>query len=145
MMYIGTSLGGCLKSIMAGEVSKDDVLLIVTRTDCPDYDTFVNVVKAYYERGNPYASNPERYDLCDYEFDAVLLLAQYLWSMGKIHQPRTYGAPSGYVHSELGQSLWIEIIPPNRMNNPAVKNTWEQLKMLTTLTADHHNAGIYVR
>jgi len=134
MMYIGTSLGGCLKSIMAGEVSKDDVLLIVTRTDCPDYDKFVNVVKAYYEQGNPYASNPDRYELSNYKLDDVLLLAEYLWETGKIHQPRTYGIHGGYVHKDLRNNLWIEIIPPNKMNNPAVKNTWEQLKMLSALT-----------
>lgn len=133
-MYIGTSLGGCLKSIMAGEVSKDDVLLIVTRTDCPDYDKFVNVVKAYYEQGNPYASNPDRYELSNYKLDDVLLLAEYLWETGKIHQPRTYGIHGGYVHKDLRNNLWIEIIPPNKMNNPAVKNTWEQLKMLSALT-----------
>jgi len=134
MMYIGTSLGGCLKSIMAGEVSKDDVLLIVTRTDCPDYDKFVNVVKVYYEQGNPYASNPDRYELYNYKLDDVLLLAKYLWETGKIHQPRTYGMHGGYVHKDLGKDLWIEVIPPNKMNNPAVKNTWEQLKMLSALT-----------
>ena len=35
MMYIGTSLGGCLLSIMGGEVSEDDVMFIVTRTLSP--------------------------------------------------------------------------------------------------------------
>ena len=45
MMYIGTSLGGCLLSLLAGEVSEDEVMFIVTRTDCPDYDKFIGVVK----------------------------------------------------------------------------------------------------
>jgi hypothetical protein len=85
-MYIGTSLGGCLRSIMAGEVSKDDVLFIVTRTDCPTYEKFVDVVKKYHEQGNPYASNPDNYSLDLYDLDEVLGLGNYLWYEGKIHQ-----------------------------------------------------------
>jgi hypothetical protein len=67
MLYIGTSLGGCLLSIMSGEVSENDVMVIITRTDAPDYGRYIGVVKAYHERGNPFARNPERYDLDDYE------------------------------------------------------------------------------
>jgi len=134
MMYIGTSLGGCLRSIMAGEVSKDDVLFIVTRTDCPTYEKFVDVVKKYHEQGNPYASNPDNYSLDLYDLDEVLGLGNYLWYEGKIHQPRTYGTGSDYVHGELRGQLWIEIIPPNMMHNPAVKKLWDQTKMLVSLT-----------
>jgi hypothetical protein len=43
MMYVGTSLGGCLLGIMNNEVSEDDVMFIVTRTLCPDYDTFITL------------------------------------------------------------------------------------------------------
>ena len=50
MMYIGTSLGGCLLSLISGEVSEDDVMVIITRTDCPDYDTFVKLLDAKYDR-----------------------------------------------------------------------------------------------
>ena len=52
MMYIGTSLGGCLVSLMHNEVSEDEVMFIVTRTFCPDYDAFIQVVEQYYSEGN---------------------------------------------------------------------------------------------
>ena len=52
-MYIGTSLGRCLNSLMANEVSEDEVMFIVTRTLCPNYETFIQVVEQYYEDGTP--------------------------------------------------------------------------------------------
>ena len=45
MKYIGLSLGGCLTSIMRGEVSEDDVMFIVTRTNCPDFDCIFEYLK----------------------------------------------------------------------------------------------------
>ena len=133
-MYIGTSLGRCVKSIMAGEVSVDEVLFIVTRTDCPDYARFNKVLETYYNDGNPYATHSGGYDLTEYSLEEVLSVGSYLWHEGKIHQPRTYGANIGYTHPDLGDNLWIEVLPPRKMNIPAVKNTWEQLKMLVSLT-----------
>ena len=135
MMYIGTSLGGCLMSILSGEVSKDDVLFIVTRTNCPDEESFIKVVEGYHRDGNPYSRNSANYELgAHFSLETVLELGDYLWHAGKIHQPRTYGADTGYVHAELGKQLWIEVIPPNKMRNPAVKNLWDQTKMLVSLT-----------
>jgi hypothetical protein len=60
MMYIGTSLGGCLLSLMANEVSEDNVMFIVTRTMCPTFESFINVVRAYHAEGNPYSNNPAK-------------------------------------------------------------------------------------
>ena len=57
-MYIGTSLGGCLLSLMANEVSEAEVMFIVTRTLCPDYESFMLVVEQYHAEGNPHARNP---------------------------------------------------------------------------------------
>ena len=37
-MYIGNSLGGCLQSILRGEVPEDQVLMIITRTKCETYE-----------------------------------------------------------------------------------------------------------
>lgn len=57
MKYIGTSLGGCLQSLMAGEVSEDEIMFIVTRTFCPDYNSFMQVVEQYYYDGTPVTPN----------------------------------------------------------------------------------------
>ena len=134
MMYIGTSLGRCVKSILAGEVSLDDVLFIVTRTDCPDISKLLAVLEGYYNQGNPYSRNASGYELTEYSLESVQDLGAKLWMQGKIHQPRTYGADTGYVHPDLGENIWIEVLPPRKMNIPVIKNTWEQLKMLVSLT-----------
>lgn len=140
MKYIGLSLGGCLGSLLAGEVSEDDVMFIVTRTMCPDYERYVNVVKAYHAQGNPFASNIERYELGAHDEEKVLELAERLYYQGKIHQPRIFVEESGMGHgryrhpSEYGDGLWMQVVPTNTNTNPAVVEAYEKYKMLDALT-----------
>jgi hypothetical protein len=138
MQYIGTSLGGCLKSILAGEVSEDEVMFIVTRTDAPDYEKFVGVVKMYHANGNPGARSSHRYEIGDYELEDVLKLAERLWYKGKIHQPRTFaggGSAFGYSHPfQVGDSLWWQVVPTNTNTNPIVVDAYEKYKVLDALT-----------
>ena len=138
MMYIGTSLGGCLLSLLAGEVSEDEVMFIVTRTDCPDYEKFVNVVKAYHAQGNPFVRNPASYSLGDYPLDDAIELATRLYYSGRIHQPRTFvskGVDPHYVHpAKLGHGLWMQVVPTIDNTTPAVIDAYEEYKMLDMLT-----------
>ena len=100
-MYIGTSLGGCLLSLMANEVSEDQVMFIVTRTFCPDYNAFMQVVEQYYAEGNPNARNPAQYGLGDYDLNEVKNLATRLYFSGRIHQPRVFdnaGRTAGHYY-----------------------------------------------
>ena len=138
MMYIGTSLGGCLLSLLAGELSEDEVMFIVTRTDCPDYEKFVNVVKGYHAQGNPFARNPAIYNLGDYPLDDAVNLASRLYYSGRIHQPRVFvsqGTDPHYVHpAKLGHGLWMQVVPTNENTTPAVVDAYQKYKMLDTLT-----------
>ena len=135
MMYIGTSLGGCLLSLMSGEVSENEVMVIITRTDCPDYDKFIGVVKAYHAQGNPYATNPDRYELNDHSLEDLLVLAERLWYNGKIHQPRTFRGSTSYRHPfNHGDKLWFEVVPTIDNTTPAVIDAYEKYKLLDTLT-----------
>lgn len=135
MMYIGTSLGGCLLSLMGNEVSEDEVMVIITRTDAPDYEKYINVVKSYHAQGNPYASRPERYELNDYELDDLIDLATRLWYNGKIHQPRSFVGSTGYRHPfNHGDKLWFEVVPTLDNSTPAVVDAYEKYKMLDVLT-----------
>ena len=134
-MYIGTSLGGCLLSLISGEVSEDDVMVIITRTDCPDYNKFIDVVRAYHAQGNPFASNPERYELDDYKLDDLIDLATRLWSNGKIHQPRSFVGSTSYRHPFTnGDKLWFQVVPTIENSTPAVVDAYEKYKMLDILT-----------
>lgn len=131
MMLVGLSLGGCLRSILAGEVSKDDVLVIITRTDCPEFNKFIDVVRSYIEKGNMYATIPDRYDFTIFDPDEVIELATYLWEAGKIHQPRTFGTE---VTRGSPGTLWLEVVPTNTNSNPSVVDAYEKYKMLDNLT-----------
>ena len=134
MMYIGTSLGGCLLSLMNNEVSEDEVMVIITRTNAPTFEQFLDVVKAYHAQGNPYATSPERYE---YEHDLAeyLALATRLWNRGKIHQPRVFNGLQQYRHPfENGDKLWFQVVPTNDNDTPAVVEAYEKYKMLDILT-----------
>jgi len=138
MMYVGTSLGGCLLSLMAKEVSEDEVMFIATRTLCPTYETFINVVKQYHSDGNPYARNPAQYGLSDYPLDDVIDLASRLYYAGRIHQPRVFAAEGNsgaYAHpTKYGHGLWMQVVPTNQSANSAVIDAWEKYKILDALT-----------
>jgi len=136
MMYVGTSLGKCLRSILMGEVSEDDVMFIVTRTNCPEFDQYIEVVKQYHAQGNPYSRNPEKYELDNYPLEKVIDLATELWYDGKIHQPRTMGSDSRpYRHPiGYGDGLWLEVVPTNSNTTPVVVEAYEKYKMLDSLT-----------
>ena len=143
-MYIGTSLGGCLLSLMAGEVSENQVMFIVTRTLCPDYSTFIQVVEQYYSEGNPYQrrSDSDLSKLGEYDLTGVKELATRLYFSGRIHQPRVFddaGRRAGHSYpynhpAKLGQGLWMQVVPTNDNSTPAVVEAWEKYKMLDNLT-----------
>jgi hypothetical protein len=135
MMYVGTSLGRCLRSILAGEVSEEDVLLIVTRTMAPDIKKFIGVVKMYYEDGNYTSLNSTDYNLTFKPWEEVEALASRLYHSGKIHQPRNFTSlGSQFIHPELSNDVWIEVSPKSRNTTPAVVQAYEHYKMLDTLT-----------
>ena len=142
MMYIGTSLGGCLVSLMHNEVSEDEVMFIVTRTFCPTYDTFMIVVEQYYAEGNPYQRRSDLSELGTYDLIAVKELATRLYFSGKIHQPRVFddeGRQAGHSYpynhpAKLGHGLWMKVVPTNDNSTPAVVEAWEKYKMLDNLT-----------
>jgi hypothetical protein len=137
MMLIGTSLGGCLKSILAGEVSEDDVLIIITRTDCKDLEGLLTIAERYYREGNSYARRPSNYsfDSENTTLEDVKALAARLYLQGKIHQPRNYGHDTGFIHGSMSRmSLWMEVSPIGLNDNPAVIEAYEKYKVLDNLT-----------
>ena len=142
MMYIGTSLGNCLTSLMANEVSEDEVMFIVTRTLCPDYDSFMQVVEQYYADGTPMTRTVYSYELGAYDFTKVKELATRLYYSGRIHQPRVFdnaGRTAGHYYpynhpAKLGHGLWMQVVPTNDNTTPAVVEAYEKYKMLDALT-----------
>jgi len=135
MMYIGTSLGRCLRSILIGEVSEEDVLLIITRTMTFDTERFIGVVKMYYQEGNYTSRNSTDYDLSVKPWEEVEALANRLYTTGKIHQPRNFvNLGNQFIHPELSNDVWVEVAPKSRNSTPAVVQAYDQYKMLDALT-----------
>ena len=135
MMYIGTSLGRCLRSLLLDEVSVDDVLLIITRTKARDLEQFLFVVKEYYEDSNSSSNRPEEYDLAVKPWHEVEELAVHLYEGGKIHQPRNFASlGSQFIHPDLSQGIWVEVSPKSRNSTPAVVQAYEHYKLLDSLT-----------
>lgn len=135
MMHIGTSLGRCLRSILLGEVSENDVLLIITRTMTSNLEEFMIVVKHYYNEGNYTSRNPSEYDLSVKTWEEVEALATRLYTTGKIHQPRNFTTlGSQFIHPNLSNDIWVEVSPKNRNSTPVVVEAYEKYKMLDSLT-----------
>ena len=135
MMYVGTSSGKCLRSILMDEVSEQDVLLIITRTKAKDLEQFLFVVKEYYEDSNYSSRHPEEYDLAVKPWNEVEELATQLYHSGKIHQPRNFASlGSQFIHPNLSQDIWVEVSPKSRNSTPAVVQAYEHYKLLDSLT-----------
>jgi hypothetical protein len=135
MMYVGTSLGRCLRSILTGEVSEDDVLLIITRTTSPNLEEFMVVVKQYYDEGNYSSYQPQDYDLSVKPWEEVETLAKRLYTTGRIHQPRNFvSLGDRFIHPDLSSDIWVEVSPKSRNSTPAVVQAYEHYKMLDVLT-----------
>ena len=136
MMYIGTSLGRCLRSILIGEVSKEEVVLIITRTKAENLAQFMFVVKTYFDDGgNIDSTRPADYNIAVKPWDEVEELANYLYTSGKIHQPRNVASlGNSFIHPGLRNDVWIEVSPKSRNTTPAVVQAYEHYKMLDSLT-----------
>lgn len=137
MMLIGTSFGGCLKSILSGEVSEDDVLLIITRTQAGSLETVLGLAERYYLEGNRYATKANNYefDQSIVNLENVKALAARLYLAGKIHQPRNFDHGNGFIHPEMSRAaLWMEVSPIGLNDNPAVIEAYEKYKVLDALT-----------
>ena len=135
MMYVGTSLGKCLRSILMGEVSEADVLLIITRTKAEDLEKFIGVVKQYHEEGNYNVRDSHAYDIAVKPWHEVEELATRLYRGGKIHQPRNFvQLGSTFLHPDLLDDLWVEVSPKSRNTTPAVVQAYEHYKLLDSLT-----------
>lgn len=136
MMLVGTSLGGCVKSIALGEVSMDDVLVIITRTDCKNIEELMGVVQTYYDYGNTGARQRSNYDLSECDIDRVKEIVHELYHNGKIHQPRLYNGFGGFVHIELSRKeIWIPLVPSPKTDDERIVEAYEKYTVLRKLLA----------
>lgn len=131
-MKIGTSLGKCVRSILAGEVKEEDVLVIVTNTMCPDLLKLSEVIDEYYHGYQYSRGRSAAYDMSAYNLEDAQAIAQRLFESGKLHQPRvTGGQVWGNAHNLT--DTWYDIMPSPVTDSESVREAWNHYTMIKQL------------
>lgn len=140
-MKIGLSYSRCVRDIVDGKVSIDDVLVIVARTDFdPNDDTqWKSIWNGYgggMGPGSPW-SNPEWSKYPAEDEDKFRDVSIQLWNQGKFHQPRQFGA-----YPRRLPYYWLDTFAPEEeiANNPAVRKAWDKYKVLAGLSSEQKTA-----
>ena len=128
-MWIGTSLGKCVKDILDGKVKEDQVLFIASNTMCPDLVKLCAVIEEYYYNGH---SRGSAYDMTAHSLLAAKEVAQRLYENGQLHQPRCFKTGwSGNAHGL--RDTWYEIVPTNTSHDSNVVDAYERYRVLAEL------------
>jgi hypothetical protein len=131
-MKIGTSLGKCVKSILAGEVKEEDVLFIVTNTNCPTLETLMEVIEQYYYEHQGARGRGAAYDMSAYTLADAGAVAHRLFDYGKLHQPRAVGKGI-YGNAHGLQDTWYDVVPSPVLDNESVQEAWNHYTMIKNL------------
>lgn len=135
MAKIGLSYSRCVRDIVEGKVSIDEVFVIVSSTNFdPTSDAQWN--KVWYGYGAD-GGDADSWALPEWEAfdssheDMFRDVSIRLWNEGKLHQPRKFGAlPHRLPYT------WLDLtVPPEDLDKrPAVKSAWEQYQILLGLS-----------
>jgi hypothetical protein len=131
---VGTSLSRCVMDIYEGKVKLGDVLVVVARTDFdPEDDEHWSGIWQGYRHSGTW-SNLEWAHLGDEAEAGVRKICVDLKQMGKLHQPRQFGA-----HPQRLNEYWYEVVLPREAHNdnPVVKQAFEQYQILAGLVNGH--------
>lgn len=129
-MKIGLSYSRCVRDIVDGVVDITDVLVIISRTDFDPRDDkqWESIWQGYtYGRG---LSAREWAEYNDEDEDRFRSVSIELWEMGKLHQPRQFGA-----HPSRRPEIWLEAVLPDSEleSRPAVKEAWDKFQVVAGL------------
>jgi hypothetical protein len=134
-MKVGTSLSRCVRDIYEGTVDIYDVLVIVARTDFdPEDDGHWKSIWNGYAGGNGGGglySQPEWSNIPAEDEQKVRDICVHLKKLGKLHQPRQYGAHPSRMHH-----FWYDVVLSDDVvqSNPAAKKAWDNYKMIAGLS-----------
>lgn len=134
-MKVGTSLSRCVLDIYNDEVSIDEVMVIVSRTDFdPEIDDQWKNVWSGYAGGNSVGSlwsAPAWQDIPPEDEVKIRDICIKLKKYGKLHQPRKFGAFPNNLKDH-----WYDLVPVDEtiLSNPAVKKAWDQYRLIAGLS-----------
>jgi hypothetical protein len=126
---VGTSLGKCLRDLLAGDVGLDEVFCIVSNTRCETLDDVLRVV-AHYHAVSP--GHRDR-DISHWTLEQCQDMAKKIWSAGLLHQPRV----TTPIHQHLDTDTWMDLVPSADTGHPSVQQAWKEYCMISKLANGH--------
>jgi len=131
-MKIGFSLGRCVRDIVKGKVSEDDVAFIITATNIREVEQLNYVIDDYMFR------EEYLYGLDEAECKRVALS---LWDSNKLLQPRREGL---HRHKQPANSIWVDMFPTELSENSAVKSAWDNYRFMLHMVENVDNEALEV-
>lgn len=131
-MKIGFSLGRCIRDIVNGDISVDDVAFIITATSIHEREQLNNVIAIYC--GEPGY-------LLGLKFEECLAVAQNLWDTNRLLQPRKQGL---HRHMQPESSVWVDIFPTELSGNESVKKAWDAYRFMLHMVENVDNEATEV-
>ena len=131
-MKIGFSLGRCVRDIVEGTVSIDDVAFIITATSIHTREQLDNVIQVYCAEPNY---------LLNLDYDECLSVAQNLWDTNRLLQPRRQGM---HRHAQPENSVWVDMFPTALSDKEPVKKAWEQYRFMLHMVENVDNEAVEV-
>ena len=120
-MKIGFSLGRCVRDIVRGDISIDDVAFIIAATNIRDEAQLANVI-------NNYMYEPTY--LADLDVDQCQEVAHQLWTTNRILQPRREGL---YRHAQPENAVWVDMFPTKPTANENVRRAWDNYRLMLNM------------
>lgn len=117
-MKIGFSLGRCVRDIVRGDVSIDDVAFVIAATNIREREQILNVIVMY-------EAEPEY--LYGLDHDQCMEVAYALWDTNRILQPRKEGL---HRHKQPENSVWVDMFPTELSSNESVKRAWDNYRFM---------------
>jgi len=126
-MKIGFSLGRCVRDIVNGEVSIDDVAFIITATNIRERENLDFVIYTYEQE--------PRY-LGGLDHDRCMKVAYQLWDTNRLLQPRRQGL---HRHAQPENSIWVDMFPTELSQNESVKSAWNAYRFMLHMVENVDN------
>jgi hypothetical protein len=117
-MKIGFSLGRCIRDIVRGDVSVDDVAFIIAATCIREEEQLKMVITEYTYRDDY---------LLGLDHTECQRIGQLLWDGNKIIQPRREGM---HRHMQPEGAIWVDIFPTALSENQSVKKAWDSYRFM---------------
>jgi len=119
---IGFSLGRCIRDIVMGKISEDEVAFIITATCIRSEEQLDPVIQDYMFRED-YLYGLDEKD--------CIRVAHSLWDNNKLIQPRREGL---HRHKQPANSIWVDMFPTELSENEAVKKAWDGYRFMLHMT-----------